>query len=108
MNEASSVGIAFDGVAGSAIIHLSGELDFPDADRVERCLIEASGPTIVADLSRLTFIGSAGLRALLRAKRAIEQRGGRLVVRSPHHNVVRTIELVGLRELLLDLSSEAG
>jgi anti-anti-sigma factor len=82
---------------------LSGELDLAPAAELEEMLLRlcADGTKeITVDLSKLSFMGSTGLRLVLLAKELCEQNGcGFLLVSGPP-NIQRMFELTGLLHLL--------
>jgi len=55
--------------------------------------------TLTVDLSRLDRLSSATIAVLLRAKRCCRVRGGRLVLRQPSTNAVRTLRRTGLADI---------
>ncbi|MEX2392874.1 MAG: STAS domain-containing protein [Actinomycetota bacterium] len=87
---------------GSALhIRLEGELDMTSVRLGSAALREALSDhpqTIALDLGGLSFIDSAGLRLLIRAKREAEWRGGTLVITRLSQESKRLIELVGLSD----------
>jgi anti-sigma B factor antagonist len=91
----------FQMVGGVQYAHLSGELDVAHRGELIRLLTSATGSTLIADLSDLTFLDAAGLSALLSAKRQIEGAGGRFEVRGARGSVRYLFEMTDL-ELLLD------
>ncbi|MBV8951462.1 MAG: STAS domain-containing protein [Actinobacteria bacterium] len=80
---------------GRAVVQLSGELDMATAPEfVERAEpLVGTWPTIVLDLSRLTFCDSSGLHAFIELRRRCEHAGHRLVLRAPTPAVRRVLEL---------------
>lgn len=100
-----------DSVSGGRhTLILHGELDLQPAAELEAmlqriCVEGTSG--IVIDLSKLTFIGSTGLRTILLAKDLSEQHGYEFFVVPGQRNVQRLFELTGLHELL-PLAPEGG
>jgi anti-anti-sigma factor len=89
-------------VEGVHLVWLRGELDMEAADEVRRRLVEIAGSTVDVDLSQLTFIDAAGIRALGGARRDIEHQGDQLVLRQATPFVRRVFRIVGLTELLSD------
>jgi anti-anti-sigma factor len=85
-------------VRNAALVRLRGRVSFDQMPVLEKCF-QAVGAlaerTILLDFSELSYIGSAGLGAIIRLKHAIEGRGGRIV-------------LVGLNPLVYDLFDTAG
>src|SRR2546423_6900794 len=66
---------------GKVVFDLRGELDL-GAEAAFRRELEpaASAPTVVLDLSRLTFMDSTGLRLLLETDAQVRAAGGRCVI----------------------------
>lgn len=82
---------------------LSGELDLESAPALEKCLGEILAEDhdrILLDLNELTFVDSAGVTVLIRAKREAEERGRRLRLRRPTAQLHRVFALVGLVDWL--------
>ncbi len=82
---------------------LSGELDFAAAPAFEermRQLCLAGATELVLDLSRLQFIDSAGLNAILRSKSVCEAHGCLLVMTPAQSSVGRVFERTRLLERL--------
>jgi anti-anti-sigma factor len=80
---------------------LTGELDTHTApDLVERLASVPDGTVLGVDLAGTTFMSSAGLSALLDARRRLVAGGGELRVESPSPAVARLLELSGAADLL--------
>lgn len=62
--------------SGTVVVHAVGELDDPEADALatDLCVWLDAGSEILLDLSRITFVGSGGVAALLRAQRRATER----------------------------------
>jgi anti-anti-sigma factor len=88
---------------GQVVLRLSGELDMSDADAVRTALVEAvrAGPTVVVDLSGLSFIDVAGMRALRDAHDAALACGCRLLLAAPQRCVRTLAALMDLGRLPL-------
>lgn len=82
-------------------VSLEGRLDTVSAPRLESVLRDAYEETelLVFDLGRLTHISSAGLRILLSARKAMEQRG-RMVIRRVRPEVMKIFEVIGFVNIL--------
>ena len=78
----------------AGIVVVAGEIDVDNADRLARALGDPDCDVVY--LSRVTFFGAAGLRALLSA--AQTQPNGRLVLRSPSRAVARLLAVTGVAE----------
>lgn len=77
---------------------LRGEAGGPSAASLARSLAAAVARTddLRLDLSDLSFVGAAGLRAIRDAARTIEARGGKLTLVSPRPVVRQVVGLMGL------------
>lgn len=87
------------------VVALSGELDLATADTLRSCLGPlvqgASAPDrLVLDLSDLSFVDASGISALLVVQRALDSRGGTLVLRSPSRLVRRVMKVLELEQVL--------
>ena len=88
-------------MSGAGLLLVIGELDMVTASRLARRL--ADSPSIrVLDLSGVTFIDAAGLRAIVEATRA----NPNLAVRAPSTCVRRLCTIAGLDDLLRMAASE--
>jgi anti-sigma B factor antagonist len=82
---------------------LTGELDLAVADRVHARLsrLRRAGASVRLDLSRLSFIDSTGVRALILARATARRNGcGFEVEREVSPNVRQPLELLGLSSYL--------
>jgi anti-sigma B factor antagonist len=81
---------------------LSGEIDFTSSGPVQSTLLAMilpGGGTVIADLTRITFLDSSGLGVLVQAHRtALERQNRLLVVASPP--VRKLLRLTGLDTVL--------
>jgi anti-anti-sigma factor len=80
------------------VLRLVGELDVftvPGVQaKLEEVLLAFDGLTLIVDLTRLTFMGSTGVRVLLEIREKVAARRGRLiVVLAPGSNPRRLFEL---------------
>ena len=88
---------------GAVQLTVRGELDIASAPELEAALERiVAGPhvVLVLELTGLTFLDCAGMRPIRTARRALEARGGRLLVRHPSPIVERALRLGGLGEAL--------
>ena len=79
------IGIAIDTATGDTRrVHVSGKLDthtFATFDRQVAPLLDSPDvKTLVLDLDKLTYISSAGVRSVFKARKMLAGRGGRLLV----------------------------
>ena len=100
----AGLGIEEDDVDGGiSLLALTGELDFNSAPQLTRrfersALIDHTG--FVLDLSRLGFLDSSGLGALLVSLRAAESSGGRMAIVSTSRCNNRVFDVTRLRDVL--------
>jgi anti-anti-sigma factor len=88
---------------GRHTLLLSGELDLAVAAELETIVLGLCGDGVRAvelDLSRLTFMDSTGLRAVLRAQELCAEHGHDFLVTSGGGQVQRLLELTGTSEVL--------
>jgi anti-anti-sigma factor len=81
------------------VVVLDGELDLAAAPELRRRVDEAPGPGLVIDCSRATFIDSAVLKELLRARAELAERGVRLILVAVPTPVRRLMDLTRTYEL---------
>ncbi|MGH7357366.1 MAG: STAS domain-containing protein [Candidatus Rokuibacteriota bacterium] len=83
---------------GGRRVWLRGRLDTETTPALEqrlRPLLEAPEVTaLLMDLADLEYIGSAGIRCLIQARKTLEERGGALMVARLQPTVRRVIEIV--------------
>jgi len=82
-------------VTGSLDVHTSGPLRAAMLEVVEEGAI-----TVVADLSAVLFVDSAGFSALLAGARRLHARGGRLALVTTDDSVIRMLRIMGLLEVM--------
>lgn len=86
---------------GRRTVVCRGELDLSSVDALAQAVhrLTVSGLPVRIDMAGTTFMDSAGVSALLRA-RATEEGLGRLVtLLAPSDAVVRTLDLAGIADL---------
>lgn len=93
-------------------ITVSGRLDMEGSDSVSARLMElAQAPKkgVVVDLSGVRFLASIGIRALLSSAKAVQQRGGKMVlVAAPGSSVHMSLTATGIDELIPVFTDIAG
>ncbi len=86
----------------SAEVTAVGEVDIHTCGQLEEALtslVDAGVSRVTLDLSQVAFIDSSGLRALVVGHKALEERGGSLVVANPSAMAARLLEVTGLKTL---------
>lgn len=84
-------------------ITLAGRLDTPGVDRVEtrfNAAAVANNQNAAIDLSAVSFVSSMGVRMLIGAARAMQQRGHRMVLFGAPPLVQETLDNVALDQLI--------
>jgi anti-sigma B factor antagonist len=88
---------------GLVRVVLVGELDLSTVAKVQeelRRVEESQAPTVVIDLSRLTFLDSTGLRCIVTADERAREAGRRIVVVRGPDPVQRVFSITRLEERL--------
>jgi anti-anti-sigma factor len=87
--------------ARGAVLVLHGQLDLASAPELERCLREVMAqehPSVLVYLNELSFVDSAGVSVLIRAKKQAEMSGRVLLLRRPTAQLHSVFAVVGLGE----------
>jgi anti-anti-sigma factor len=95
---------------GRLVVQVVGEIDAASAPELARALEPvwaAASARVVLDLSRVTFLGTAGLAELVRAAECAESAGMALRLVGGTHCVDRAINVAGLGARL-PLSPDLG
>lgn len=86
------------------MIKVDGDLDMSTAeslvDTVTGVVAGAGALAVNLDLSGLGFLDSSGIRALLRARRAVVAQGGSLTVSGARGLVAEVLHITAVEELL--------
>ena len=78
---------------------LSGELDLFTVEAVREAIEPVLHGTLVLDLATLEFIDDSGLGLLVGTFKRLRDGGGYLVLRNPHENILRVLDITGLSKL---------
>jgi anti-sigma B factor antagonist len=83
---------------GVVVLWADGELDLRNRDLVLNSVLERldAGHAVILDLSRLTFVDSTGLSAMIRCRKAAQRAGLRFAVRGAQGQVAHVLEMTGL------------
>jgi anti-sigma B factor antagonist len=89
----------------AVVLRTTGEIDMSTApvlaDELTEAIATGTAPApVVADLSDVTFLSSAGLAVLLDARARCEQAGTPLRLVATTRPVIRSLQVAGLTELL--------
>ena len=83
----------------SVCLRLDGEVDLDTAPLVEDAILPALEPRcnrLVVDLADVSFMDSSGLRVLVVARNALDDRGAEMVVANVNDQLRRLFEISGL------------
>jgi anti-anti-sigma factor len=100
-----SITIRIDDDGGSRVLRASGELDLASAPGLEHSLLhafEAPTPSIVLDLTGVSFIDHTGLRVVMWAASRSREDGHRLRIDCGSPAVRQMIDMTGLGPEVLD------
>jgi len=85
-------------------ITISGRLDMPGTDSVASQLVELTAAPkkgVVVDLSAIKFLASVGIGALIASAKAVQKRGGKMVlVVDDGSTVMMSLEATGVDQLI--------
>ena len=85
------------------LLRFVGDLDSTNAEATSNRIVElldGEVTTLVADFSRLRYINSTGLGALLFVNKKVKGVGGVFKVANVNENVLEIIEIIGADQLL--------
>ena len=91
--------------ARGAVIEVGGELDLYESGRLSAVvadLLREPVELVELDATALTFIDSAGIRAILLARSGAAERGVRFLISGVSPQIRRVIEIAGAQDLLPD------
>jgi len=96
---------------GALVLRVEGELDLSTCEELEAAIREAEGsnpPTLVLDLSGVTFLDSMGLGTLVKADERARAQGRRLLLVAPPEPAARVFRITVLDERFQFVDSLAG
>jgi len=83
-------------------IGLAGEIDAYTAENLQRAfsgLDEVAGRHVVVEMSRVRFVDSSGLAALVGVLSKVKDQGGVITLASPTPQLVKLFEITGVSRL---------
>jgi anti-sigma B factor antagonist len=91
-------------------VKLSGSLDLAGAGEIDQPLstVAAKNDKVIIDFSQVSFLASIGIRQLVKAARAIGNRGGRFVVYNPTVDTQKVLRLTGLDIIIPIVADESA
>lgn len=87
------------------VLRARGELDVATAPRLASAVdaaLESGAHNVLLELDDVTFLDSSGIREIVRARKQLKERGGRLVVDGASGAVQQVLEVSGLLQSLTD------
>ena len=93
----------------TARVALAGRLDAAGSAKIDLPFNAVAGSSrhVLVDLSAVTFVASIGIRTLVLGAKAIQRRGGKLLLLNPQPAVGQVLEIVRVTDLLPVAASEA-
>lgn len=86
------------------LITISGRLDIQGTNEIETTFAAVActeNKRIIVDLTTVSFLASFGIRSLITNAKALQRRGGRMVLLvGDNNNVRKTLEVTGIDALL--------
>ena len=88
--------------SGVVVVVLGGRLDITGAGMIDLQFnaIAGSHRGVVVDLASVSFLASIGIRTLLLGAKAVQRRGGTLVLLNPVEDVATVLEVTGVTDLM--------
>lgn len=83
-------------------IEIEGRLDTSTSPELEKELAESldSVSDLTFDFTNLDYVSSSGLRVLLATQKAINLKGGKMVVRNSNDEIKEVFEITGFDQIL--------
>lgn len=97
-----------ESVPGSIVFHLTGSLDVATSPKLKEVLSRVPGDDygdVIVDLTRVEFLDSTGLGALMGAHRRAIERGGRVRLIVSDGPIARLLNITGLSRVFPVYSS---
>jgi anti-anti-sigma factor len=90
--------ITLEHLQSTIVLHVAGAVDSNTAPELQEALLRATAaPTgaVELDLAKVSYMSSAGLRALLLAAKALQKRGERLTLSNVPPQILNVLNLTG-------------
>ncbi|MEI7840858.1 MAG: STAS domain-containing protein [Methylococcaceae bacterium] len=84
-------------------INLTGRMDIPGNAEIDikfSGMTASPGKLFIIDLSGVDFIASIGIRTILMSAKAIQNRGGKIVLLNPTDHVSKILSVAGIGTIL--------
>ena len=96
---------------GTLILGVEGRIDASTAPQLEEellKLISQGKKKLLLDFGKVTYVSSAGLRAILTARWELQKHSGILMLCSVSDNVYKVLKMTGFTSVFKIYSSEEG
>jgi anti-sigma B factor antagonist len=94
--------VVTDSGDGYVLVSVVGELDVATAPRLRKNLnkaLDETRPTLVMDLTEVTFIDSTALGVLIETSKLCDANGGTMRIAVSEPRILKVFEITGLTEL---------
>ncbi len=85
-------------------VTITGRLDIPGTDEIANrfaSLVASSDRRVIVDLTAVNFLASIGIRAIITNAKALQRRGGRMVIFAGQNEAVtKTLDITGIDALI--------
>ena len=87
---------------GSLVLALYGELTANTAEALNTAIETALNETnsLILDFTDMEYVASAGLRILLKAKKALNEKKGKFFIRNVSDDVMNVFDITGFSDIL--------
>lgn len=84
------------------ILTADGRIDTTTAPQLQAELLKSfqGAKTVILDLTKVAYVSSAGLRALLIGQKTATTKGGKFIVQNIHETVMSVLEMSGFDNIL--------
>ncbi|MDQ1508424.1 MAG: hypothetical protein QOG50_268 [Actinomycetota bacterium] len=89
---------------GVTVVRVRGDVAYSTCRLLQDALVPhvAPGRRVVLDFSEVVLLDSSGIGVVLRARQALVEVAGDLVLRNPTPSTLRVLEVTGLKDLLVE------
>ena len=89
-------------------LKLLGSLDIAGSEQIDTPLAVIAGKAnrVIVDFGAVTFLASIGIRLIVKAARAITNRGGKLVIYNPNFDARKVLRSTGIDAIIPVVTDE--
>jgi len=87
---------------GSLQLNIEGKIDALSSDEFQTLILRSfmKSNSIIVNMEKVTYMSSAGLRALILGEKTAESKGGKLVIINVPDAVMDTFKVTGISDIL--------